>query len=218
MATIRAVVDTNALFPRRQRELLQQLAFNGAFIAIWSPYIISDLYRVLTWDQIKRTVEDIEDIPDVRRKTYDVSEAKRRHVSLSAKKMMEVFLRNPNWLLVEARPPYPPAWPSLTDEWDHPIYAAAVEGGASYVVTENLATGHAPDQDVSRRRSLRPARLPCAIGRPAVPGVVGGATLTPSPRPRRGITIEHADRHGIVYGSSRIDGSKATSTTWIARP
>ena len=107
MATIRAVVDTNALFPRRQRELLQQLAFNSAFIAIWSPYIISELYRVLTWDQIKRTVEGIEDIPGVRRKTYDVSEAKRRHVSLSAKKMMEVFLRNPNWLLVEARPPYP---------------------------------------------------------------------------------------------------------------
>lgn len=39
--------------------------------------------------------------------------------------------------LVNPRPPYPPAWPSLADAWDHPIWAAAKEGGARFVISEN---------------------------------------------------------------------------------
>ena len=34
-------------------------------------------------------------------------------------------------------PPYPPAWPSLTDQDDYPIWAAAKVAGAGYVVSEN---------------------------------------------------------------------------------
>jgi hypothetical protein len=34
-------------------------------------------------------------------------------------------------------PPYPPAWSSLTDLDDQPVWAAAKLGGASYVVSEN---------------------------------------------------------------------------------
>ena len=39
--------------------------------------------------------------------------------------------------LAHPEPPYPQAWEQLTDEWDQPIWAAAKQGGASYVVSEN---------------------------------------------------------------------------------
>ena len=44
--------------------------------------------------------------------------------------------------LVNPEPPYPPAWDSLADLWDHPIWAAAKQSGAQYVVSEN--THHFP--------------------------------------------------------------------------
>ncbi len=40
--TIRAVVDTSALFPFDQRSELQNLALTGAFTGIWSPVIIAE--------------------------------------------------------------------------------------------------------------------------------------------------------------------------------
>jgi len=47
-AGIRAVLDTSVLVPVRLREDLQSLAQDGAFTALWSPWIISELHRVLT--------------------------------------------------------------------------------------------------------------------------------------------------------------------------
>ena len=44
--------------------------------------------------------------------------------------------------LANPEPPYPPAWDSLADLWDHPIWAAAKQSGAQYVVSEN--THHFP--------------------------------------------------------------------------
>jgi hypothetical protein len=37
---------------------------------------------------------------------------------------MEILLVTTNWELVDPRPPYPPAWETLDDVWDHPIWAA----------------------------------------------------------------------------------------------
>ena len=54
-----------------------------------------------------------------------------------ANRMMEILLATPNWEIVDPRPPYPPAWESLADIWDYPIWAAAVEGVAQYVVSDN---------------------------------------------------------------------------------
>ena len=45
----RAVLDTNVLFSPRLRAELQELAFQGVFVAIWSPWIIAELDRVLVW-------------------------------------------------------------------------------------------------------------------------------------------------------------------------
>ncbi len=46
---IRAVIDTSSLVPSLLRKELQQLAASGAFTAIWSPWIIAELNRVLVW-------------------------------------------------------------------------------------------------------------------------------------------------------------------------
>jgi hypothetical protein len=83
---------------------LQQAAQLGAFVGIWSPWIIAELNRVLTWRWIaKNGAED----------------RSQRECSKSAQAMMEILL--PSFELVPALPPYPPAWESLTDQWDIPF-------------------------------------------------------------------------------------------------
>ena len=57
---LRAVIDTSVLFSPRLRAELQELAFQGVFIAIWSPWIIAELDRVLVWQWIaERTHGDL---------------------------------------------------------------------------------------------------------------------------------------------------------------
>jgi len=46
---IRAVIDTNVLVPPRLRRDLQNAAEEGMFTALWSPWIIAELNRVLPW-------------------------------------------------------------------------------------------------------------------------------------------------------------------------
>jgi hypothetical protein len=99
---------------------LQQAAQLGAFVGIWSPWIIAELNRVLTWRLIAKNG------------TEDRSQ---RECSKSAQAMMEILL--PSFELVPALPPYPPAWESLADQWDVPIWMAAKESRAKYVVSEN---------------------------------------------------------------------------------
>ena len=61
--------------------------------------------------------------------------------------MMEWLL--PSFEVVTPLPPYPPAWASLTDRWDEPIWGAAVLGEARYVVSEN--TRHYPPRQADGR-------------------------------------------------------------------
>ncbi len=56
---IRAVVDTSSLVPARLRRMLQQQAQLGTFEAIWSPWIVAELNRVLVWRWLKRTGYDV---------------------------------------------------------------------------------------------------------------------------------------------------------------
>jgi len=127
---IRAVLDTSALFPAALREDLQSLAQAGLFVGIWSPWIIAELNRVLTWRWIRRA-------------DGDLSRANERDCSRAAKRMMEVLLAT--FEMVQPQPPYPPAWESLADVSDQPIWAAAKSGGARYVVSGN--TRHFPPRD-----------------------------------------------------------------------
>lgn len=125
--SIRAVVDTSSLVPVSLRRDLQQAAQLGTFTAIWSPWIIAELNRVLTWRWLKH--------PPAGLASGDLSRASERRCSLAAKQMMQWLL--PSFELVHPLPPYPSVWEHLTDIWDHPIWAAAKLGQAGYVISEN---------------------------------------------------------------------------------
>jgi len=123
VTTIRAVVDTSVLVPPQLRADLQRAAMEGGFTAIWTPWIIAELNRVLVWRWIKDHTNG------------DLSAANERRSSQSAKKMMALLLAA--FEVVNPRPPYPEAWQQLSDIDDYPIWAAAVEGMAQYVVSDN---------------------------------------------------------------------------------
>jgi len=125
MQALRAVIDTSVLFAPHLRAELQELALQGIFTAIWSPWIIAELNRVLVWQWI------------VERTKGDLSRANERRCSQSAKRMMTLLLGT--FEIVDPRPPYPVAWGSLTDVDDQPIWAAVVESNAQYVVSDNTS-------------------------------------------------------------------------------
>ena len=135
----RAVIDTSALVPPSLRREIQQVAQYPYFTAIWSPWIIAELNRVLTWRWIKD--------PPPGQPRDDLSDANERRSSEMAHRMMEWLL--PTFELVAPLPPYPPAWEGLADRWDEPILAAALLGNAQYVVSEN--TRHYPPRQSDGR-------------------------------------------------------------------
>lgn len=118
---MRAVIDTSSLVPPRMRRDLQESAQLGIFTAIWSPWIVAELTRVLTWRWLERD-------RDFSRNNWD-------RCSAAAKQMMTFLLTT--FETVAPIPPYPLAWEQLQDAWDWPIWAAAKEGSAQYVVSEN---------------------------------------------------------------------------------
>ncbi len=118
-----AVLDTSVLVPPRSRRELQVTAQVGLFVGYWSPWIIAELNRVLTWRWIQRASPP------------DLSRANEQRCSVAAHIMMELLLAT--FQLVNPLPPYPPAWEQLADVWDHPVWAAAKACGAQYVVSEN---------------------------------------------------------------------------------
>lgn len=127
---IRAVLDTSVLVPRRSREELQIAAQDGLYVALWSPWIIAELHRVLTWRWLQTT-------------GYDGSVSNQRRCSSAAKAMMRILV--PTFELVDTRPPYPAAWDTLSDEDDLPIWATAMAGNATHVVS--IDRRHFPPQD-----------------------------------------------------------------------
>ncbi len=130
--TPRAIVDTSSLFAPRLRAELQQAAQLGIFTALWSPWIVAELHRVLTWDWIRR---------------HGASRISERRCSEAAKQMMSYLLLS--FETVSPVPPYPSPWAGLADVWDHPIWAAAKVGQAHYVISEN--TRHYPPRQADGR-------------------------------------------------------------------
>lgn len=134
---IRAVVDTSVLVPARLREDLQSLAQDGAFTAIWSPRIISGLYRTLTWRWLARRAVRVTIATGGTTTACDITHANWMRCGQLAKRIMEILLATPKWMIVDPRPPYTGAWETRADVWDYPIWAAAVAGEAQYVVSDN---------------------------------------------------------------------------------
>lgn len=132
--SIRAVIDTSSLFPPRLRTELQQAAQLGAFTAIWSPWIIAELNRVLTWSWVRR---------------HGASTGSQRRCGSAAGQMMEYLLAS--FEIVDPKRPYPPPWTQLADESDHSVWAAAKLARAHYVISEN--SHHYPPKQGNGRHS-----------------------------------------------------------------
>lgn len=132
---IRAVIDTSTLVHGELRRELQEQAALGQFIAIWSPWIVGELHRVLTWQWLARH--------------RDFGDASWGACSRASKVMMELLIST--FETVAPSPPYPDAWQGLIDPWDKPIWGAAKASAALYVISENT-NDFPPSDDTGRRR------------------------------------------------------------------
>lgn len=130
---VRAVLDTNVLVPPGLRRDLQNAAQEGMFTALWSPWIIAELNRVLTWTWVERTA--LPGLAPAGHIACDLSPANWDRCSAAAAAMMEILAAT--FEVVAPRPPYPDTWDTLADPRDVPIWAAAVDGRARYVVSHN---------------------------------------------------------------------------------
>jgi hypothetical protein len=112
---IRAVLDTSVLVPPSTRKELQLAATDGRFVALWSPWIIAELNRVLTWLWIEASGGDL-------------SLANQQRCSQAAKTMMRILAST--FVVIDVHPPLPQAWDSLTDADDVPIWATVLASAA----------------------------------------------------------------------------------------
>ncbi len=94
---------------------------------------------MLTWRAVNARAEALPGDVGKHAMKCGLSDSIWSQISVASKRMMDLFLANPHWEWVYPRPPYPEAWETLTDEWDKPIWAAALEGHAQYVVSENTS-------------------------------------------------------------------------------
>jgi hypothetical protein len=126
------VVDSNVFARRRWMEPLIDAANTGQIVLVWSPCIIAEAARLLTWIWLKKRGAD----PSSDAAWSECSELAHRWFDV----MTAVFR------VVDDRPPSEEAWPGgPRDERDVPIWTAAVRVRADFVVTENLRDGPPPD-------------------------------------------------------------------------
>lgn len=130
---IRAVVDAN-VFPYTTRWLrpLEDLAHARMVRLFWSPWIAGECHRVLTWLWLRRAGS-----PYFTAARWDECSAAAKafasHVALSFR-------------VVEDAPSLEQTWTAgLVDQWDIPVWTAAVRAQAHVVITENVTDGPPPD-------------------------------------------------------------------------
>ncbi|WP_169307919.1 PIN domain-containing protein [Kyrpidia tusciae] len=115
-----AVVDASVLVSNSNREHLVTAAYEGLYRPIWSPWIIAELNRALTWNWIRNK-------GGLRERTQL---SKRYNDMMSF--LASVFD------CVDPKPPWYPAWPKLADENDLPISSTAKFADADYIVSANV--------------------------------------------------------------------------------
>jgi hypothetical protein len=125
-----AVIDTSVLVSNTNREHLVTAALENLYRPIWSPWIIAELNRVMTWNWVRNK-----------------GLKEREQCSRRYKDMMSVLAGA--FTCVDPKPPWKQAWTELTDTDDLPIWSTAKFVGADYVVSAN--TGDFPPQDASGR-------------------------------------------------------------------
>ena len=130
-----AVIDS-CVFPRRDwLDPILRGARAGYVVPIWSPLIISEVNRLLTWMWLQR-----HDGEQTASTWTACSEASKRWFEI----MTAVFR------VADGCPPPEQAWSSQRDSWDVPVRSAAKRSGAHVVVTDNLRDGPPADDDGRR--------------------------------------------------------------------
>jgi len=133
-----AVLDASALVGAKNRIALQIAMNRRQFIGIWSPWIIEEMARTLTWHWARQR---------------GISVEAKHALSVSAKLMMDIL--TDTFIAVDPKPPHPPAWPELRDAGDWPIWATAKLAEARYVVSENTRDfPHVTQWDGTHGRAL----------------------------------------------------------------
>ena len=120
MATVKALLDANVLIPHGMRQTLETYARLGFYEGYWSPWIIEEMARSVTWRWIRR---------------YGAENASRSALSRIAKIAMSHL--EPTFRVISPTVPYPSVWPTLRDPGDHPVWAAAVTASVDYIVSDN---------------------------------------------------------------------------------
>ena len=124
------VVDTSVLVSRRDIEPIAEAARDGYVIPVWSPCIISEAVRVLTWRWLRSRLHEPRTPRDDTLLTRQLEAACSRDAKVWFGIMTEIFR------VVVDRPPDELAWsPEVRDPWDLPIWNAAVRSRADFVVT-----------------------------------------------------------------------------------
>ena len=134
---IRVVVDSNVFARTKWIGPIVDSARAGYTPLHWCPCIIAETSRLLARLWISRNEGDVS------------PPGWRRHAD-KAKAWFAVMTML--FHVVDDRPPYDPQWADPPpDEWDAPIWSAAVRANAHIIVTENLQDGPPPDEQGIRR-------------------------------------------------------------------
>jgi hypothetical protein len=137
---LRAVIDT-CVFGRLNQWInpLIKASIHGDVELIWSPMIIAETHRLLTWAWLRRHGGDF---------------SRQSWIACSAQAKAFWRWARPAFRVVDDGPPDEPSWTDRPrDEWDIPLWNAAVRSGAAFVVTENLRDGPPRDAEGIRRHA-----------------------------------------------------------------
>lgn len=122
-----AVLDTSVLVSNQNREHLITAAYEELYRPVWSPWIIAELNRVMTWNWILN-----------KGGLFQRNELSRRYKDMMS--MLTAALT-----CVDPKPPWGRAWPQLTDNDDLPVWATAKYADAQFIVSENVRDFPPPD-------------------------------------------------------------------------
>jgi hypothetical protein len=134
-----SVIDANVFGRTAWIKSLIDAVQDGVLIAVWSPLIICEVNKLLTWLWLERHGGDL-------------SESAWRQCSADFRRWYSNVAEHLH--VVSDRPPLEQMWTdNLRDPWDAPIWTAAVRAARTFnsarvfVITENLKDGPPPNQN-----------------------------------------------------------------------